>query len=255
MEPNASTLIDKRILVIEDDQDIAQLLLMHFGDIYSDVVVVYDGISGVNRALDQSWDAILLDIRLPGMDGLEICKQLRQQKVITPILMLTSKSSELDQVLGFEMGADDYVTKPFRLFALAARVKALLRRSQSQSIINAKGSSTEAASEQQQNTLSEIIQHGQLTLDINKRKVLLAGQKIELTEREFKLLVHFARSPGRVFSRMELLDSVWGVSHQGYEHTVNSHINRLRSKLSTVLEGKHCIETVWGAGYKLSEEH
>lgn len=249
MDPSASTLIDKRILVIEDDQDIAQLLLMHFGDIYSDVVAVYDGIAGFNKALDQPWDVILLDLRLPGMDGLEICKQLRQQKVVTPILMLTSKSSELDQVLGFEIGADDYVTKPFRLLALGARVKALLRRSHPALAINGEGTSDDG-----DKTGNETIHYGQLSLDINKRKVMLAGHKIELTEREFKLLAHFARSPGRVFSRMELLDSVWGVSHQGYEHTVNSHINRLRSKLSRVLEGKHCIETVWGAGYKLSEE-
>lgn len=240
MDGNASTLIDKRILVIEDEQDIAQLLLMHFADIYSEVVAVYDGLAGIEAILNQRWDLILLDLRLPGMDGLEICKQVRSQGLTVPILMLTSKSSELDQVLGFEIGADDYVTKPFRLLELGARVKALLRRT-SQTLIPKDDS-------------DEFITYGKLSLDIHKRKVTLAGQRVELTGREFKLLAHFARSPGRVFSRMELLDSVWGISHQGYEHTVNSHINRLRSKLSTVLEGKHCIETVWGAGYKLTEE-
>lgn len=240
MDGNASTLIDKRILVIEDEQDIAQLLLMHFADIYSDVVAVYDGLAGIEAIVNQRWDLILLDLRLPGMDGLEICKQVRSQGLTVPILMLTSKSSELDQVLGFEIGADDYVTKPFRLLELGARVKALLRRT-SQTLIPKDDS-------------DEFITYGKLSLDIHKRKVTLAGQRVELTGREFKLLAHFARSPGRVFSRMELLDSVWGISHQGYEHTVNSHINRLRSKLSTVLEGKHCIETVWGAGYKLTEE-
>jgi len=240
MDGNASTLIDKRILVIEDEQDIAQLLLMHFADIYSEVVAVYDGLAGIEAIVNQRWDLILLDLRLPGMDGLEICKQVRSQGLTVPILMLTSKSSELDQVLGFEIGADDYVTKPFRLLELGARVKALLRRT-SQTLIPKDDS-------------DEFITYGKLSLDIHKRKVTLAGQRVELTGREFKLLAHFARSPGRVFSRMELLDSVWGISHQGYEHTVNSHINRLRSKLSTVLEGKHCIETVWGAGYKLTEE-
>ena len=237
---STSILIDKRILIIEDDQDIAQLLLMHFGDIYSHTHAVNNGLIGLDAALNNTWDMILLDIRLPGMDGLEICKQLRSQNIITPVLMLTSKSSELDQVLGFEIGADDYVTKPFRLLELSARVKALLRRSNQSQVISEKSDSH--------------LSYGKLSLDINKRKVTISGQKVDLTEREFKLLVHFAKSPGRVFSRMELLDSVWGISHQGYEHTVNSHINRLRSKLSTVLDGKQCIETVWGAGYKLSEE-
>ena len=116
MDGSASTLIDKRILVIEDEHDIAQLLLMHFADIYSDVVAVYDGLSGIDAILNQPWDLILLDLRLPGMDGLEICKQVRGQGITVPILMLTSKSSELDQVLGFEIGADDYVTKPCLLY-------------------------------------------------------------------------------------------------------------------------------------------
>lgn len=242
MNNNAATLNDKRILIIEDDQDIAQLLLLHFGDIYRTVKAIHNGKAGFEAGLEQNWDVILLDIRLPDMDGLEICKQLRSHNVLTPILMLTSKSSELDQVLGFEIGADDYVTKPFRLLELSARIKALLRRNIiNQSIENADNSQTN-------------ICYGKLNLDLDKRKVTIAGQKVELTGREFKLLSHFAKSPGRVYSRMELLDSVWGVSHQGYEHTVNSHINRLRNKLSAVLEGKHCIETVWGVGYKLSED-
>lgn len=242
MDNNAATLIDKRILIIEDDQDIAQLLLLHLSDIYSTVQAIHNGKAGFEAGLEQHWDIILLDIRLPGMDGLEICKQLRGRNVLTPILMLTSKSSELDQVLGFEIGADDYVAKPFRLLELSARIKALLRRNFiNQSVVVPE-------------TGQPHICHGKLNMDIDKRKVTLAGTKIELTGREFKLLAHFAQSPGRVYSRMELLDSVWGVSHQGYEHTVNSHINRLRNKLSAVLEGKHCIETVWGVGYKLSED-
>lgn len=243
MTDNASVLKDKRLLIIEDDQDIAQLLRMHFSDIYQHVLAVDNGLEGFNQARSENaWDLILLDIRLPDMDGLEICKQLRSENIQTPILMLTSKSSELDHVLGFELGADDYVTKPFRLMELTARVKALLRRHQ----LNP----SQELSEQS----DEHIKHGQLALDLTKRKVLINQQKIDLTSREFNLLAHFAKSPGRVYSRMELLDSVWGISHQGYEHTVNSHINRLRSKLSSVLDGKHCIETVWGVGYKLNEE-
>lgn len=242
MDNNAATLIDKRILIIEDDQDIAQLLLLHLSDIYRTVKAIHNGKVGFEAGLEKHWDIILLDIRLPDMDGLEICKQLRSHNILTPVLMLTSKSSELDQVLGFEIGADDYVAKPFRLLELSARIKALLRRN----FIN---QSIEAPTKDQ-----APICYGKLKMDIDKRKVTIAGHKIELTGREFKLLAHFAQSPGRVYSRMELLDSVWGVSHQGYEHTVNSHINRLRNKLSTVLEGKHCIETVWGVGYKLSED-
>jgi DNA-binding response OmpR family regulator len=242
MTHNAAILNDKRILIIEDDQDIAQLLLLHLSDIYRTVKAVHNGRAGFEEGLKHSWDIILLDIRLPDMDGLEICKQLRTHNILTPILMLTSKSSELDQVLGFEIGADDYVTKPFRLLELSARIKALLRRNSINKLID--------DSENQQH----IIRCGKLELDIEKRKATISGEIIELTVREFKLLIHFAKSPGRVYSRMELLDSVWGISHQGYEHTVNSHINRLRNKMSAVLKGKHCIETVWGIGYKLSEE-
>lgn len=242
MENNAAILNDKRILIIEDDQDIAQLLLLHLSDIYRTVQVIHNGKVGFEAGLNQAWDVILLDLRLPDMDGLEICKQLRSHHILTPILMLTSKSTELDQVLGFEIGADDYVTKPFRLLELSARIKALLRRN----TINEKNSAPEIEQHR--------IRYGKLDLDIDKRKVTIAGIKIELTSREFELLFHFAKSPGRVYSRMELLDSVWGVSHQGYEHTVNSHINRLRNKLSSVLDDKHCIETVWGVGYKLSED-
>jgi len=243
MMENASVLKDKRLLIIEDDQDIAQLLRMHFSDIYEHVVAVDNGREGFNQAKSgNAWDLILLDIRLPDMDGLEICKQLRSENIQTPILMLTSKSSELDHVLGFELGADDYVTKPFRLMELTARVKALLRRHQL------------APAKEISESSDDYIKHGQLALDLSKRKVLINQKKIDLTSREFNLLAHFAKSPGRVYSRMELLDSVWGISHQGYEHTVNSHINRLRSKLSSVLDGKHCIETVWGVGYKLNEE-
>jgi DNA-binding response OmpR family regulator len=241
MTQNAAILNDQRILIIEDDQDIAQLLLLHLSDIYRTVKAVHNGYDGFEAGLKESWDIILLDIRLPNMDGLEICKQLRINKVLTPILMLTSKSSELDQVLGFEIGADDYVTKPFRLLELSARIKALLRRNSINNLVD-------------KPVEQHVIRCGKLELDINKRKATISGKKIELTVREFKLLTHFAKAPGRVYSRMELLDSVWGISHQGYEHTVNSHINRLRNKMSTVLEGKHCIETVWGIGYKLSEE-
>lgn len=243
MVENAALLKDKKILIIEDDQDIAQLLAMHFSDIYQHISTQGNGLLGFQQASQQPWDLIILDIRLPEMDGLEICKQLRSEKNYTPILMLTSKSSELDQVLGFELGADDYVCKPFRLLELSARVKALLRRDALKD--------NEVKKEQ---APEEIIKHGQLILDLKKRTVFIGEQKVDLTSREFNLLAHFAKSPGRVYSRMELLDSVWGISHQGYEHTVNSHINRLRSKLSLVLDGKHCIETVWGVGYKLSEQ-
>ena len=155
--------------------------------------------------------------------------------------MLTSKSSELDRVLGLEMGADDYLTKPFSVLEFAARVKAIFRR------VDNLSKDTETA--------KAVITAGDLHIDIEKRSIRLAGKPVDLTAKEFDLLVQFARHPGRVFSRTQLLDSVWGYSHSGYEHTVNSHINRLRTKIEKNPNEPEFIETVWGVGYKFRERN
>lgn len=229
----------KKILVIEDDRDIADLIYLHLSDVYENVDLCHDGRQGLEMALSQQWDLILLDIRLPGLDGLEICRQLRAENSYTPILMVTSKSSELDHVLGLEMGADDYVTKPFSILTLMSRVKAILRR---MSVVTKKEAVPES---------SDQLGFADISVDVSRRNVIVGEKTVELTAREFDLLVFFMRQPGKVFSRAELLDKVWGYGHEGYEHTVNSHINRLRTKIESNPTHPTYLVTVWGVGYKL----
>jgi DNA-binding response OmpR family regulator len=230
--------MQKRILVIEDEDDIAQLIRLHLDDLGFLVAIAHDGNAGLRKASMGSWDLIVLDLRLPGIDGLEICRRLRQDSSSVPILMLTSKSSELDRVVGLEVGADDYVTKPFSVLELIARVKAILRRA-------------ELARGPLPNNQREV-QVGCLRIDPSTRCATIRNEVVELTAREFDLLLHFATSPGRVFRRLELLDSVWGYGHEGYEHTVNSHINRLRAKIEENPAHPELIVTVWGVGYKMN---
>lgn len=230
----------RKILVIEDDKDIAHLVQLHLFDLGCAVDVAHDGLVGLEHSQGQSYDLIILDVMIPGLDGLEVCKRLRAQSIYTPILMLTAKSSELDRVLGLEVGADDYLTKPFSIRELLARVKALFRR------VDALGSQASPDS-------SRPIRSGDLLIDIERRKVTLHGETVELTAKEFSLLVQFARHPGKVYTRSQLLDLVWNYGHDGYEHTVNSHINRLRAKIEKDPAHPDYIRTVWGVGYKFAE--
>ena len=228
----------RRILVIEDEHDIAALLVLHLSDLPAQVTVAYDGREGLALALGSRWDAIVLDLRLPGLGGLDICRELRAQSAYVPILMLTARATELDRVLGLELGADDYLTKPFSVLELQARIKALLRRA-------AHLGQPEAAAGEPPELVC-----GRLRIHRAQRRVWLADAEVTLTPREFDLLWHFARHPGRVFTREELLASVWGYGHDGYDHTVNSHINRLRSKLGDERAEARYIHTVWGVGYR-----
>jgi DNA-binding response OmpR family regulator len=230
----------RRILVIEDDKDIARLVELHLRDEGYEVSLAHDGKAGLDQALAQHFDLIILDLMLPGVDGLEICRQVRAGSAYTPILMLTSKSSELDRVLGLEIGADDYLTKPFSIRELLARVKALFRRLEA--------IRSEASKEPQ-----TAFTAGDLVIDAAKRKVALKGEPVALTAKEFDLLNHFARHPGRVYTRSELLSVVWGYGYEGYEHTVNSHINRLRAKIEDDPAAPRYILSVRGVGYKFSE--
>ena len=230
----------RRILVIEDNKDLAKVLKKNLENISLVVDLAYDGVAGLTKAESDSYDLIILDLMLPGIDGIEICRRLRSKSVYTPILMLTAKSSELDRILGLEIGADDYVTKPFSIQELMARVKAILRRIDEIQISNKKEGG--------------IIHAGQLVIDTLKRTVLCRGKPIDLTAKEFELLSHFATNPGRVYSRAQLLDTVWGYGHDGYEHTVNSHMNRLRAKIEEDPSSPEYILTVWGVGYKFSEK-
>ena len=230
----------KRILVIEDDPDISRLLEINLRDSAFRVDVVNNGIEGLERAANQVYQLIVLDLMLPGLDGLEICKRLRGQAITVPILMLTAKTSEFDRVLGLELGADDYLTKPFSIMELQARVKAILRRA-------------DISSRQRAQDDDEAIASDSLLIDVCGRNVSIDGRAVELTSKEFDLLLHFARHPGRVYSRAQLLDQIWGYSHSGYEHTVNTHINRLRKKIEAGPETTQYIETVWGVGYRFRE--
>jgi len=229
-----------KVLIIEDDKDIARIVEMHLRDAGYEVGLAHDGHSGLDKALSKQYDLIILDLMLPGVDGLEICRRVRASSVYTPMLMLTSRSSELDRVLGLELGADDYLTKPFSIQELLARVKALFRR-------------VEALKSEASRKSQEVIRVGDMVVDVGKRKVTLQGTPVPLTAKEFDLLYHFAKHPGRVYTRVELLNQVWGYGYNGYEHTVNSHINRLRAKIEEDPANPRHILTVWGVGYKFSD--
>ncbi len=234
-------MMPRTILVIEDDSHIAQLVHLHLRDVGYEVDVAQDGPAGLQQALDKSYDLIVLDLMLPGIDGLELCRKLRASSKYSLVLMVTAKSTELDRVMGLEVGADDYLTKPFSILEFLARVKALFRR-------------MEALRSQAPLGKSPTIRVGDLVIEVNKRKVQLRGRPVELTAKEFDLLLQFARHPGQVYTRAKLLDIVWGYSHEGYEHTVNSHINRLRAKIEDDSSRPRYILTVWGVGYSFSEE-
>ncbi|HEY5604267.1 MAG TPA: response regulator transcription factor [Gammaproteobacteria bacterium] len=232
----------KQILVVEDDRDIAQLLVMHLADLGCKVTVAIDGNQGYTQLLNHPYDLVILDIMMPGMDGFELCKKIRNRNNYTPVLMLTARSSELDRVLGLELGADDYLAKPFSIRELLARVKAIFRR-------------VESLGKPENSAKAEPPKHwGDMVIDAQKHQLTVNGKEVELTAREFDLLWHFAQHPGQVFTRTQLLDSVWGYGHDGYEHTVNSHINRLRAKIEKDPSRPDYILTVWGVGYKFNDK-
>jgi two-component system alkaline phosphatase synthesis response regulator PhoP len=230
-----------RVLIIEDDIDITELISIHLRDLVCEIKHCINGESGFEKAASENFDLIILDIMLPGIDGLEVCRKLRAREIITPVLMLTAKSEEIDKVLGLEIGADDYLTKPFSIREFTARVKAILRR---QKIHKAAGT------EHSSNTLR--IEN--LVIEHSKRKVMLNGARVELTPKEYDLLVLLATHPGKSYNREDLLNLIWGYEFSGYEHTVNSHINRLRSKIESDFSKPRYILTSWGVGYRFSDE-
>ncbi|MSQ19545.1 MAG: response regulator transcription factor [Betaproteobacteria bacterium] len=231
--------MQRRVLLVEDHSEISDLVRLHLRDLDCSVTVAADGLAGVAEAESKKYDLVILDIMLPGMDGIAILRRLRSKSMVTPVLMLTSKSTELDRVLGLEMGADDYLTKPFSVMELMARVKALFRR------VDAMASHGEEA--------AKPLVFGRLRIDPERRTVTLDQAAVELTAKEFDLLYYFAKNLGRVFTRSQLLDRVWGYTHSGYEHTVNSHINRLRAKIERDAAHPDYVLTVWGVGYKFTE--
>ena len=232
-----------RVLVIEDDPDIGRVVTLQLAELDYETRLIADGVAGLAEAEAGRYDLVILDLMLPRLDGLQICRRLRAAERNTPILMLTAKSSELDRVLGLELGADDYLTKPFSMLELAARVKGMFRRADQFAQAQAAAASPQA----------QLIEVEGLRIDLQRHQATVRGEPVELTAKEFELLAFFARAPGRVFTRAQLLDQVWGYSHSGYEHTVNSHINRLRNKIERDPGNPDYIQTVWGVGYKFAE--
>jgi len=228
----------RRILLVEDDAHIAGLLLMHLRDERYDVTHCADGAQGLAQLERGGWDALVLDLMLPEVDGLEICRRARAMTRYTPVIIISARASEVHRILGLELGADDYLAKPFSVLELVARVKALFRRADAL----ARNARLDAGS----------LTAGDLFIDPLARAATLAGRPLDLTPREFDLLYFFARQPGKVFSRMDLLDAVWGYNHEGYEHTVNTHINRLRAKIEADPGRPARILTAWGRGYKFA---
>jgi len=231
----------KKVLVIEDDKEIVELLNIHLKDLDCKVDKAYDGNDGLKKAGMDGYDLIILDVMLPGLDGMEVCRRLRAKENYTPILMLTAKSEEIDKILGLETGADDYLTKPFSVREFASRVKAILRR------VNMIKENFNADNKQK-------VQFKKLIIDAEKRKVTMDEDIINLTPKEFDLLWLMASHPGKSYSREQLLNQVWGLEFSGYEHTVNSHINRLRSKIEADLNHPKYILTTWGIGYRFNDE-
>lgn len=233
-----------RVLVVEDQKEIAELIKINLLEISLVVDVVESGEKAMQMLDKTNYSVVLLDIMLPGISGLDVCRKLRDSKPEQAILMLTSRDSETDRVVGIELGADDYMTKPFSVRELQARVRGLLRR-------------VHLLNELQQNnqqTLkpSACISIGKMFIDNTKHIVSLNGRELDLTSTEFDLIYYLASHPDQVFSRTQLLSSVWGYHHSGYEHTVNSHINRLRNKLEQDVTKPEIVQTVWGVGYKFN---
>jgi len=225
----------RRILLIEDDVDIGSLLRDHLKGEGAQVTLVTDGREGLRRAQAEPWDLLVLDLTLPGLDGIHITTELKRCLPALPIIIITARTSESERIHGLDAGADDYVSKPFSMLELAARVRSTLRRCDTNTLPEQQG----------------LLRVGDVSLDTDRHCAFVADKQIELTAREFGLLAEFIRNPGKVFSRAELLNRVWGSSYEGYRHTVNTHINRLRGKLEPDPSKPVYIVTVWGVGYKI----
>jgi len=229
-------MLSKRVLVVDDDTKTVELVKLYLNRDGYRVLTAYDGIDALRLAREGHPDLIVLDLMLPGLDGLQVCRTLRNESDV-PIIMLTAKTTEQDKLTGLDLGADDYVSKPFSPKELAARVRAVLRRT------------PEAAL---QRGPAEVTQ-GELTVNFLKHEAFLAGRPLNLTPIEFRLLGVLVREPGRVFSRAQLIDKVFGYDFEGFDRTVDVHILNLRRKVEPYPEHPRYIKTVYGAGYKFAE--
>lgn len=231
------SIAEYRVLIVEDDADIAQLISLELEHLPAAVDIVGDGAAGLEAAASGRYDLIVLDLRLPRLGGLEICRRLRQQQLTVPILVVSARASESDRIVGLELGADDYIVKPFSPAELLARARALVRRSSMQ-----RGASA-----------AEEVRVGDLRIEMPARRVWVRDRELSLTPKEFELLATLANDPGKVFKKEDLLAAVWGAPYEGYEHTITCHINRLRAKLEADPQNPRRILTVWGVGYKMSD--
>lgn len=229
---------DVRILVVDDEERIRRLLKMYLEREDYTIDEAEDGNEALAKAIANDYDVILLDLMMPGKDGIEVCRELREKKA-TPVIMLTAKGEEVNRVQGFEVGTDDYIVKPFSPREVVLRVKALLRRSSKTSYL------------QTETTTKDVIVFPHLTIDNDAHRVLADGKEVSLTPKEYELLYFLAKSPDKVFDREQLLKEVWHYEFFGDLRTVDTHVKRLREKLNKVSEeAARMIVTVWGVGYK-----
>jgi DNA-binding response OmpR family regulator len=231
----------KKVLIIEDDPRIVELLEIHLSDLGCQTRKAGNGREGLELALKENFDLLILDLMLPGIAGMDVCRRIRQAGSLTPILILSARSEEVDKVLGLETGAEDYMTKPFGIREFIARVKVIFRRREENSLAGARPANAQ-------------LRYGELEIDTDMRKVTLGQSRVELSPKEFELLSLLAASPGKSYSRKQLLNLIWGYEFEGYEHTVNSHINRLRGKIEADISRPRYILTTWGVGYRFNEE-
>ena len=228
--------MNEKILLVEDEKTLAKALKFNLEKEGFRVEVAFDGEEALNAMSGEEPDLVILDLMLPKIDGYEVCRSIRRSSDV-PIIMLTARDEDIDKILGLELGADDYMTKPFNTRELLARIKAILRRTV-----------------QQATAARNFIKVGDLQIDIIKRKVTVKGRAVALTSREFNLLSLLASNPGKVYSREELLEEIWGDDYSGDVRTVDVHIRHLREKIEEFPAEPNIILTVWGAGYKFREE-
>ncbi|MCF6237427.1 MAG: response regulator transcription factor [Candidatus Marinimicrobia bacterium] len=232
--------MNKNLLLVEDDAEIISLLKEGLRYEGFELTISRDGDSGLEKARQGDYGLILMDWMLPEMAGIDVVRALHEDNIHTPVIMLTARHDELDKVAALEAGCDDYITKPFSIKELVARINAVMRRA--------------ASHIQDDEGQTRSISKGDLEIDLEKRSVIIRGTEIQLTATEFNLLTLLIRQPGRVYSRKQLLDIVWDYSFEGYENTVNTHVNRLRSKIEKNPNKPEYVLTVWGVGYKFSDE-
>ncbi|MCH7739608.1 MAG: response regulator transcription factor [Chloroflexi bacterium] len=238
--PGSRTASGKTILIVEDDPHAAEISRLYLARDGHEVTVSHDGQEGLKLARESSPDLIVLDLMLPGIDGLEICRRLREEKNDVPVIMLTARVDEADKLSGLDYGADDYMTKPFSPRELSARVRAVLRR-------------TSSDDEGGKEDVGDVLSYGELTVHVDARVVKIEGDSIKLTPTEFNLLVHFMRAPGQVHPRSRIIERVFGYDFEGFDRTLDTHVSNLRRKIERDPDGPRFLTTVYGVGYRFGD--